>query len=508
MKEGAREGLGMKITTAQLRLGALFAPPPSAAGRRQHHADWPGWPTRQSRHRPRRPARMSTDVALRERLHLAAVRLRARLHGRLRRGFLLSELAGALFIVRYQLGFGALDSRLLGLLAACRWVSTRWLRRCLARELRPWLASDRSEVFRTGRIVRAQYQRDIGKSVLTTSLLIKEPGPGGEKGVLYSSVEDNWARLLVHHNARRFLGEYLLVGASSWSPTDYAVLAGFAGLTDDPIFVGISNPADVLAYKVLRPVVMPVPIMACDWINPDFYVPKPHASREIDILMVANFSPFKRHWVLFQALRRMRRNLRVVLIGIRSRGRGEATLREEAKAFGVPQELEVLTNASIEAVTGYQCNSRISVIMSQREGSCVAVTESFFANTPVAVMRNAHVGSRAYVNEATGVLLTERGIARQLSAFLERSGSFRPRLWALDHVTCFHSTARLNALLRDYCTGVGRPWTQDITPMCWRYVPSYVMESDEQDMKPALDRLRERHAIHLERFVYRPLGSR
>jgi hypothetical protein len=64
--------------------------------------------------------------------------------------------------------------------------------------------------------------------------------------------------------------------------------------------------------------------------------------------MVANFSLFKRHWLLFRALRRMRRDLRVTLIGIPLPGRGERELRAEARAFGVAQDLEILTNANIE----------------------------------------------------------------------------------------------------------------------------------------------------------------
>ncbi len=181
--------------------------------------------------------------------------LRARLQERLGQSRWLSELVGALLIVRYRLGFGGLDRRLCALLVACRRVSVPGRRRRLAGELRPWLAADRAAVLRTGRIARVHRQRGGDKATLTTSLLLKEPGPDGEKGVLYSSVEDNWARLLVHYDVRRFLTEYLLVGASSWSPTDYAVLAGFAGLTDDPLFIGVSNRADVVDYDVLRPVV-------------------------------------------------------------------------------------------------------------------------------------------------------------------------------------------------------------------------------------------------------------
>jgi glycosyltransferase involved in cell wall biosynthesis len=306
----------------------------------------------------------------------------------------LSEAVGLFLLIRYRVGPGPEDGRLLGLVYACRRIGHPGLRAWLTRELRPWLTPERAPALRAGRIGAAIRQQDVSKTALYKSLLIKEPGPDGEKGVLYIAGEDNLARLLVHHDARRFLAEYLVVGASTWSPTDYAVLAAFAGLSDDPLFVGISNPADVEAYRVLHPTVAPLPVMAGDWINPDYYSPRPPERREIDILMVANFSPWKRHWLLFQALRKMRADLRVALIGIRTPTRGEAELRAEARAFGVRQELEILTNASIDTVTAYMCNARISAILTQREGSCQAVTESFFADTPVALMHGCAIGSR------------------------------------------------------------------------------------------------------------------
>ena len=70
------------------------------------------------------------------------------------------------------------------------------------------------------------------------------------------------------------------------------------------------------------------------------------------------------------------------------------------------------------------------MLLSQREGSCVSTTECFFAGTPVAMMRDAHVGSRAYINERTGILLSRRGMARALGRFLDESERFSPREWA------------------------------------------------------------------------------
>jgi hypothetical protein len=118
--------------------------------------------------------------------------------------------------------------------------------------------------------------------------------------------------------------------------------------------------------------------------------------------------------------------------------------------------------------------------------------------------RDAHVGSRAYINDQTGVLLNERRVARDLGAFLEHSHEFRPREWALANISCHQTSARLNACLRDYSLRANRPWTTDITPMCWRYVPSYVDPAIEGAMQPAVEQLRREHGVTLKKFEYRP----
>jgi len=41
-------------------------------------------------------------------------------------------------------------------------------------------------------------------------------------------------------------------------------------------------------------------------------------------------------------------------------------------------------------------------VLSRREGSCVVVAESMFADTPVALLDNAVIGSRAFINDQTG----------------------------------------------------------------------------------------------------------
>src|SRR5690606_4164774 len=161
----------------------------------------------------------------------------------------------------------------------------------------------------------------------------------------------------------------------SWSPSDYAVFANLCGLSRDPVFIGISNPADLSQYRLFEPHIRPLPILACDWVDPAGFRPKPHKDRSIDLLMVAHTAYWKRHWLLFNALRNMRPDLNVVLIG-REGGRAVKDVMNEARAFGVKQDITFLSYLESSEVARYQCDAKVTVALSKREGCCVSITEA------------------------------------------------------------------------------------------------------------------------------------
>lgn len=384
----------------------------------------------------------------------------------------------------------------------------RWPSHSVERQLAPWLTAQRAAIWREKKIGWSRYHQQLASEKLTKSLILKAPGANGEKGVLYVSFEYNWLRLLQNSDLRRFLEEYLLVGASSWSPPDFPAHWALAHVGPDPVFMQISNPSDMKLYACFDHKIRPIPILASDWINPDFYNPKPHNQREIDILMVASWSHVKRHWLLFRALRKMPRNLRVVLIGQDADCRTANDVLREAKSFGVADRIQMIQDASIADVTKYQCNSKTSIILSAREGSCVVVAESLFADAPVAMIHNTHVGSRAYINAQTGVLLHPDAMATQLSEIVERSESFSPQAWALANITSAKTTEKLNGILRDYSWERNLLWTRDIAPMCWRPDPAYMQAVDNERMQAAYAALQEHHGVIIAGHeVERPVSS-
>jgi hypothetical protein len=405
------------------------------------------------------------------RLRAAAVRLAAPARHRLRYNPALSE-AAALYDTARFVAARTPERRLPRLARALRRTALPPLRAWLERRLRRWVVGPRAGEWRARKISWDRHRPDLDDPRLTKTIVLKRPGERGEKGVLYASFEVNWLRLLEHYDVARLMEDYLLVGASSWSPPEYEPMLAFAGLGRDPLFVQLSNPADAVRYRALEPVVRAVPIMAC-------------------------WAPFKGHALLFRALRRMRRGLRVVLIGQDMNGRTADDVLAEARAYGVSDRIEIIRDADPALVTRHQCDSRVSLVLSRREGSSVVTTESFFADTPVVMLRGAHVGARVYVNPATGMLTTPARLARDLGAMLERSETYAPRQWAVERITCFHASARLNAIVREYARAAGQPWTANIVPMCWRPDPVYVGDADRRAMAPAYAELSERYGLRI-----------
>jgi hypothetical protein len=147
----------------------------------------------------------------------------------------------------------------------------------------------------------------------------------------------------------------------------------------------------------------------------------------------------------------------------------------------------------IEDVARYQSRAKTALIFSRREGCCVAVTESLFADTPMGLMADAHIGPLEYINEKTGIRLErKRNLSGQLMDFVERSEQFRPREWALENISNAASTAKLNAFLRKHALKEGRPWTQDLVVPCWRPHPTVSHNPEGESLRPAYDDLHAR----------------
>ncbi len=235
-------------------------------------------------------------------------------------------------------------------------------------------------------------------SPLTRTLLLKAPGPGGERGVLLSYFEYNWARLLRGiPDYADFARRYTVVLLPSWSPTRYDLLAEALRKTPDPISIHLQPANDRERDKLaaFHPRLRPTPGLACDWVDPRHFEPLPWGRRDIDLLVVSNWAPFKRHWELFRTLSRMPRELRVVCVGQPDSGRTLDDVRALQQRFRAPQEIEYLESVPVEQVHALQCRAKVSALFSRWEGGCVAAVEALMAGAALAMRDDARIGARA-----------------------------------------------------------------------------------------------------------------
>jgi len=140
--------------------------------------------------------------------------------------------------------------------------------------------------------------------------------------------------------------------------------------------------------------------------------------------------------------------------------------------------------------------ARISLILSRQEGSCIAVAESLFADTPVGLLEDARVGSKAFINEQTGRLLRPHRLGEQLADFVASTDQFQPREWAMkNQISCFGSTRVLNEYLCREQTRQGLPWTADIAVHHWSPEPCLTHAEDLERLRPTYRYLREEFGI-------------
>jgi glycosyltransferase involved in cell wall biosynthesis len=346
----------------------------------------------------------------------------------------------------------------------------------------------------------SEYYPDFNDELLWKAIVLKPYVSAREKGVVFISFDTRMAQLAKSKDLKAFAERYTLVLSPQWSPPHSIATYLFPLLYPDDIFCLISNERDMVYFPRISKRYRMIPLYASSWVDARKYTPVERAEKDIDIFMLANFAKYKRHHALFAALRDVPKKYRIVLVGQRDGGRTRETILEEARAFGVEDRFEIRENVSEQELHDTFVRAKTSLILSRREGSCVAVVESMFANTPVAVYEDAEVGSRAFVNAQTGKLLRREGVGAQLAAFVEESAQYEPRKWVMENgVDCIASSAVLNEALKTAALGNGAEWTEDIATLRWRPDPRYYFPEDLERLRPSYEDLEKRCGIVISR---------
>jgi glycosyltransferase involved in cell wall biosynthesis len=309
-------------------------------------------------------------------------------------------------------------------------------------------------------------------------LVLKPPVLGGEKGVLFVSFSDMFRLLSAYVDMNKLLSEYTLVFEPSYPGFCHPEMLKYT-LWPDEIFV-LAGPEEDLAFlRRLNSNLVPLAMGPADWVDPRISLPYLGAVKEFDIVMNAGWMSLKRHYALFRMLAKAKRKYRTLLIGF---GAARKEIESLIKLYGVGDQVAILEDIPYEKVMEMTCRSRVSMLLSLKEGGNRAVAESMFCNVPV-IISAAHVGGvRKNVVPETGLLVEDRDLEAAVEQLM--NSNLRPRDWAVENISCFKSSEKLNNILREHAFRKGLPWTVDIAARSNSPDSSYTCAEDTERLRP------------------------
>ncbi|AMN47454.1 hypothetical protein ACG33_10147 [Steroidobacter denitrificans] len=292
-------------------------------------------------------------------------------------------------------------------------------------------------------------------------LVLKRFNAGtGEKGVLYLQYTESISSFVALFDLDSLCNRYrIVVEPSSWGYQDDAFL-----LLIHPGLDVVILAQDELDFEYVRSLnghLHPLRIGAGDWIDP--YVFSAQAEhKEFDFVMVASWSPVKRHSIFFSALAEAGlADAPIALIGYPWEGRNQSHIEDLARSYG-------LTNVAFheciprEEVARIIRRSRAGVMLTRREGANRGVYECLFSGVPVVISRENRGFNKSHITAETGILASDNELPSALCRIRDEAHTFKPREWALLNTGYRNAWRILNEKLRGLAIDNREPYTKNI----------------------------------------------
>ena len=292
--------------------------------------------------------------------------------------------------------------------------------------------------------------------------------------VLKSPQENERGAILVDYNfapplfarffdLREVAKHYFLVLEPGWSGYCTPEILCYTAV-NCPVFVQAYEPRDAEFVRQINSNMIAVPLATNWWVDHRVMRPLPDVRKDVDIIMSATWGEYKRHEWFFAALHTEKAGIPREGSPARLSWRPHPKdVCRFAAYFGIQDQLEIYENIAPEQVNVHLNRSKVNILWSRREGVNRAIIEGMFAGVPCLVRDGFNYNYKYnYINTQTGCFSTERDLPDKLVWMIENYEQFDPRSWVLDRMTCQHSTAILNAAIRDVAVAAGERWSRDI----------------------------------------------
>jgi glycosyltransferase involved in cell wall biosynthesis len=316
------------------------------------------------------------------------------------------------------------------------------------------------------------------------ALILKAPSCEGDrifKGVLLVKFTETFRYLYHHIDIPSLLKYFHVVLEPSWSGYCVPEIL-FWTAHKEHVFVQASEELDRQFLCQINSNLVPMEFGASDWV--DHRVFRPISTPKIyDAVYIANLSPIKRVHIFISAVARATRQrpgFRSALV-LSSWGGRRGEFEQLLKHYGVGDQITVLMNQPQERLNEILNQSRVSVLLSRKEGSNKTLFESMFAGTPVLLLRGNIGVNKKYINDATGRIVDERDLVDALLAAADDQLPKHPREWAMKNISPEITTAKLQTVIARYDPHYSTAQTA-LTPKVNAPEAEYMHEADRRNM--------------------------
>jgi glycosyltransferase involved in cell wall biosynthesis len=314
--------------------------------------------------------------------------------------------------------------------------------------------------------VRLRYPNDDDPERQGDLIIVKSYDPAtGERGVLMIKYSETILAMPAMFDLGALASRYMMViEPSSWGYQDARFLL-YLG-SDLDVLVQSPRRADYDFIDGLQNNLVPVRVGAGEWGDPSVFCPRAAGEEATyDVVMIAAWDPLKRHEVFFRAAAQLKRErgqpLRFALIGYEM-GWTRESIERLLRQYELQDDCCLLQDIPHEEVARVLADSKMSLLLSQREGASKAIYESMFCGTPVIIYRHQCGINLDHVNARNGMLADDDELAAAILYVLDHAESFDPRGWALENAGQANATRKINTALSQLARRRGLPWTRDI----------------------------------------------
>jgi glycosyltransferase involved in cell wall biosynthesis len=295
------------------------------------------------------------------------------------------------------------------------------------------------------------------------TLVLKSPSVN-EKGVLYLFYSYLYPLFLRTYDAETITDSYRLVLEPSWSGfCDLNILC--TNQLAKHIVVGFGETRDAEFIESVSENFVPGDFTGNTWIDTDTFKPLAGIEKDIDVIVVAAWAWYKRHWAIFKAIKTLRERgyrLKVAFVGYPIDMTIEE-MRELADFYGILDQIEFHERISAVEVNNLFNRSRVNLLWSRREGSCRTIPEGMAAGVPAIMRRGFNYGeTHAHINSKSGIYSDEESLPDDIIKVINNTGNYSPRDWIVENMTPEASTIKLNDLLRRIAISNKEEWSQDV----------------------------------------------